>query len=195
MQFLTKWEYYCIISIRIKGRKIKMIEHFNLSDFDQIFEIMENSFPLTEYRTYDEQKALWSNPYYKVVGVRKDGKIIAFLAMWDLENVLFLEHLATTPECRNGGIGRHIIREVLDSTDKLVCLEVEHPDDDLTKRRVEFYKRNGMFLNEYDYIQPAISHGREPIPLYIMTSRAPINESTYNEIKSTIYKTVYGIED
>lgn len=172
-----------------------MTEQFNLSDFDQIFEIMEKSFPLTEYRTYDEQKALWNNNFYKVIGVRKDSKIIAFLAMWDFDNVLFLEHLATTPECRNLGIGASIIHEVLGSTDKLVCLEVEHPDDELTERRVGFYKRNGMFLNEYDYIQPPISKGREAVPLYIMTSGSPIDEEKYKEIKSTIYKNVYGIED
>lgn len=172
-----------------------MTEQFNLSDFDQIFEIMEKSFPLTEYRTYDEQKALWKNDAYRVIGARQNGKIVAFLALWDFDNVLFLEHLATTPECRNLGIGASIIREVLESTDKLVCLEVEHPEDELTERRVGFYKRNGMFLNEYDYIQPPISKGREAVPLYIMTSGSPIDELKYREIKSTIYKNVYKVED
>lgn len=171
-----------------------MIEQFNLSDFDQIFQIMKDSFPLTEYRTYDEQKALFENKYYKVVGVKRDGRVIAFLALWGFDEFTFLEHLATTPECRNAGIGKQIICDVLASAEKLVCLEVEHPDDELTSRRVAFYERNGMFLNRYDYTQPPISEGRDPIPLFIMTSRSPISEERYIEIRDTLYDRVYGIK-
>lgn len=172
-----------------------MTELLNISDFDRIYEIMEESFPDSEFRPYSEQKALWKNESYKVIGVREEGKIIAILALWSFDGFIYFEHLATTPACRNRGIGAQIIKEVRESTSKPLCLEAERPEDEITRRRIAFYERNGMVLNKYDYIQPSISAGRPEVPLYIMTSPSPIDREKYNEIRDTLYEKVYGIKE
>ncbi|MCI8448180.1 MAG: hypothetical protein HFH30_07230, partial [Eubacterium sp.] len=76
-----------------------------------------------------------------------------------------------------------------------ICLEVELPENDLAKRRIRFYERNGFFLNQYPYVQPSISKGRSPIPLLIMTSGQPVSEKIFQEIKSTLYEYVYGVTE
>ena len=72
-----------------------------------------------------------------------------------------------------------------------MCLEVEPPEDDLTKRRVAFYERNGFVLNHYPYIQPSVSKGRPSVPLLIMTYGRAIEEVEYLGMKKVVYERVY----
>lgn len=171
-----------------------MLEIFNRDDFDSIFEIMEDSFPLEEYRTYEEQLALLNNPNYRILGIREGKAPVAFAAIWAFQSFTFIEHLATSPNFRDRGLGKKVLCAIIEKSNTPVCLEVEPPSDDLTRRRIGFYERNGMHLNLYPYVQPSISKGRAPIELFIMTSGAQIDGETYKKIRSTLYREVYGTE-
>ena len=46
---------------------------------------------------------------------------------------------------------------------------MEPPETELTRRRIGFYERNGFVLNDYDYVQPSLGEGKDPVPLRIMT--------------------------
>ena len=170
-----------------------MIEQLQYSDFDTTYKIMENSFPLTEFRPKNEQAKLFENKYYNVIGIKDNNVPISIAAIWNFEDFMFIEHLATMPEYRNKGFGAQLLREITSNTTKIVCLEVEPPIDELTRRRVRFYERNGMFFNEYPYIQPSISEGRQPIPLFIMTSNRKISEQEFSIIKNKLYREVYKV--
>lgn len=74
---------------------------------------------------------------------------------------------------------------------KMVCLEVEPPDNEMASRRIDFYKRNNFFLNNYPYTQPPISTGRNPIPLLIMTHGRHINNIEFAKIKEELLTKVY----
>ena len=170
-----------------------MLEQLQYSDFDTTYKIMENSFPLTEFRPKNEQAKLFENKYYNVIGIKDNNVPISIAAIWNFEDFMFIEHLATLPEYRNKGLGAQLLREITSNTTKIVCLEVEPPVDELTRRRVRFYERNGMFFNEYPYIQPSISEGRQPIPLFIMTSNRKIDEQEFSRIKNKLYIEVYKV--
>ena len=77
---------------------------------------------------------------------------------------------------------------------KLICLEVELPEDELTKRRIGFYERNGFVFNEYPYMQPPISKGKSSVPLRIMTYGTAIPEETFEKMKQVLYRRVYKVE-
>ena len=170
-----------------------MIEQIYFNDFDKIYEIMEKSFPLTEFRPKNEQAKLFENKYYKIIGIKEDGIPISFAALWCFKDFTFIEHLATIPESRNEGLGKKILQEIVSNENNIVCLEVEPPIDELTHRRIAFYERNGLFFNSYPYIQPSISKGRDPIPLFIMTSNNTISHLEFEKIKNTLYKEVYKV--
>ena len=56
-------------------------------NFDEIFEIMDESFPNNEMRTYEAQKELLDNDKYNIyVKKNETGSIIGFLAYWKLKN-------------------------------------------------------------------------------------------------------------
>ena len=84
-----------------------------------------------------------------------------------------------------------MLEEVCGLYDKIICLEVEPPEDEITRRRVGFYQRNHFFFNSYHYMQPSISKGRKEIPLFIMTYGRPVSKSEFEVIKILLYKEVY----
>ena len=170
--------------------KIKAI---NLDRFDEVYGIMEKSFPPDEMRPYSEQRELLQNEKYKVFAATDDesDKMTAFVATWQFEDILFVEHLATDPSLRGQGIGAKMLEYLTLCESRTICLEAEPPESDITRRRIGFYNRNGFYLNEYPYIQPPISNGRNPVPLMIMTYGKSISEDEFELIKELLYKEVY----
>ena len=170
-----------------------MIRKLAAKDFDMVFQLIETSFPKDEYRTYDEQKALLNDPAYDIYVLpgSDNAEIKAFIAVWSFDGFVFFEHFAVNPSYRNKGIGGEFLRELVRLLGKMACLEVELPTNEITARRIGFYKRNNFFLNEYPYTQPSISAGRNPVPLLIMTYGRPINNMEFNIIKDALYTRVY----
>lgn len=160
-------------------------------DFDNVFSLMETSFPKDEYRPYEEQKALLENPAYSLYGQKSGGQLQGFMALWKFDGFTFIEHFAVNPAFRNGGIGSGMLQELVNAETGRVCLEVELPDNDLASRRIGFYRRNRFFLNDYPYMQPSISKGRTPVPLRIMTWKEPVSEEDFETIRTVLYREVY----
>ena len=168
-----------------------MIERLYTNDFEKIYEIMKESFPPTEFRPYNEQLVLFDDSHYSVWGIKNSDKIISIAAIWEFDEIVFIEHLATSKQHRGNGVGASLLKGIVNSSNKIVCLEVEPPVDNLTRRRVAFYERNGFCFNSYPYIQPSITKGQTPIPLFIMTSKSKIDKQEFEKIKEILYKNVY----
>lgn len=172
-----------------------MLEKLKQEEFENVYAIMERSFPEDERRTKEEQRALLDNPLYHLYILRDEVSldVKAFVAVWKLDMVVFVEHLAVNPQFRNGGLGSLILKELMQIYDEKICLEVEPPIEEMAKRRIGFYERNGFFLNSYDYMQPPISEGRRSIPLLIMTSGSEVTEEEFGKIRDLLYSRVYQI--
>ena len=162
------------------------------AEFLQVWEIMQDSFPPDERRPFDKQKALLTNPVYNIYVLCAEEVVLGFIALWKLENLAFLEHFAVAKEHRCKGLGSKLLNAVVSELDTPACLEVEPPCDDITKRRVEFYKRNGFFLNEYPYIQPPLSEDQQAVPLMIMSSDSTLTKYEFDKTRDILYKEVYG---
>lgn len=170
-----------------------MTEILKKEKFDDFFKLMEESFPVDEYRNYENQKSLFDIPEYKVYSLFCDDKVLkAFIALWQFEDFVFIEHFAVNQKYRNCGVGSEFLQEIVNKFDLPVCLEVELPDTDIAKRRIGFYERNNFSLNHYDYTQPAMGKEKKTIPLLIMTTRGKIDKEQFAKIKSTLYKKVYN---
>ena len=178
----------CGETVAERYEEIVDLVKIDIADFDKMFEIMETSFPTDERRPKEEQKELFKNPRYKVYCV---NKVKAFMAVWEFESFVYVEHFAVSPEYRNEGLGSKMLSALMGMCDKKIVLEVEPPETDVAKGRIGFYERNGFYLNEYPYIQPPISKGKQEVPLMIMTSAMPVSEQEFEEIKNTLYKEVY----
>lgn len=176
--------------------RISMLEELQVKDFDKVYSMMEESFPVDERRTYEEQKALLDNEMYSIYILpdTENDNIKAFIAIWRFDDFAFVEHFAVSSLYRNGGLGALILQEVKKLLSSMICLEVELPEEEMAKRRIGFYERNGFYYNEYEYMQPAISKDRNEIPLRIMTTGGKVTEDRFNEMKDILYQYVYGVE-
>lgn len=182
-----------ILFSEFERRPDVVISKLTREEFDSVFHIIEASFPKDEYRPYDEQKALLDHTAYDVYTLLDldENAIKAFIAVWEFDSFAFIEHFAVNPMYRNHGIGSEFLMETVRMLGKMVCLEVEPPNNELAARRISFYERNNFFLNEYPYTQPPISTGRNPVPLLIMTYGQSISQMEFDKIKDTLFTQVY----
>lgn len=170
-----------------------MLRKLEEKDFDKVFRLIEISFPKDEYRTYAGQKALLSDPAYEIyILPGADETVTAFMAVWKLETFVFLEHFAVDPAYRSSGIGSQLLGELIRASGRMICLEVELPDNATAARRIAFYERGGFFLNEYPYMQPPLADGQKSVPLAIMSSGRAISRREFDAVKQVLYTRVYN---
>lgn len=171
-----------------------MLKKLEKERFDSVFKLIEISFPKEEYRPYEKQTEFFGSGAYDIYYLsdeQREGAVKAFISLWDMGEFAYAEHFAVDPAYRNGGLGSLMITELVKTVGKMVCLEVEPPEDDVTRSRIEFYESNGFHLNEYPYIQPPFAEGYDELPLMIMTSGRKISEEEFEKIKNALYEKVY----
>lgn len=157
------------------------------TDFPTLFRLLEESFPIDEYRPRDAQLALLSDPRYTLW---TNADRTALISVWQFPDFAFVEHFAVSPAQRNNGLGASILQEALSSLHSPVCLEAELPESPLARRRLNFYERNGFFVNPFPYLQPAYAPDRNPVPMQIL-STAPLTPQQFQQIRDTLYQYVY----
>ncbi|MEA5085360.1 MAG: GNAT family N-acetyltransferase [Lachnospiraceae bacterium] len=160
----------------------------DISDFDTIFEIMDNAFPNTEMRTYQEQKKIFEIPQYSVL---MNEEKTAFIAQWDFNEAVYIEHFAVMDSMRGKGTGKNMLTKFLNVSNGKVFLEVEPPEGEIARRRIGFYEKAGFVLNQYYYLQPPYRQNEESIELKIMTMGEPIDQKQFDEYKKLLYSHVY----
>lgn len=164
----------------------------NIDDFECFYKLLEDSFPNDERRKYENQKRLFSEEKYSVWGYKNEhGLVVAFIAFWKFENFNYIEHFAVSSELRCNGLGTQLIRQYLKFFNETTILEVELPNDQISIRRINFYKRMGFVLNDYDYVQPPMQEESSFLPLKIMSYNNYIDFEDFDEIKDYLYKYVY----
>jgi Acetyltransferases len=137
--------------------------------FTKAWSLYVKSFPSEERRIIRTQKKIMNNPLYHFEIITDDGKFVGFIMWWDFEKRRYLEHFATLPRLRGKGHGKHIIETFISRANSPILLEVEHPDTEINKRRIDFYQRIGFVLNEYKYEQPPHTKHGDYVPLMLMT--------------------------
>ena len=168
-----------------------MLEELKKEDFDEVYAIMESSFPESEIRTKEGQRKLLDLDAYRLYGLRGEGEIRGFIAEWDAPDHRFIEHFAVSAHSRGGGIGSKLLQAYHAMGDKPVILEVEPPADKKQKRRIAFYERNGYHLSRFGYTQPVINGDHEGVPLVLMSAPDVLTEERFLLFKDWIFKAVY----
>ena len=88
------------------------LEKLDRSDFEEVYRIMEQSFPADERRKKEGQQKLLDEEKYELLGVRNEEGLLAFLAVWEFAEFVFIEHFAVSEKARNSGIGGKMLEEL-----------------------------------------------------------------------------------
>jgi len=123
-----------------------------------------------------------------------DQKVAGFIIVWDLEEFVFVEHFAVEPHLRKLGIGEETISSLRSQFQKTVFLETEIPHDELSRRRIGFYERNGFRKLGRAYFQPSYDGIKPEIELILMATANDFTEEELDLAIRKIRKKVYGVD-
>jgi len=177
--------------------EFKKITNTESEDFRKAWAIYEEAFPDDERRRLEVQKKVMEKSEYSFKAIYENDKLIGLFADWEIGDFLFGEHFAIQKDLRDKGLGGTAFKAYLDKVSKRIFIgEVERPEEgEMAIRRIGFYKRLGMKLNEWDYIQPAYGPGKAPLPLYLITYPKEINKQEFENIRLGIHLKVYGLSE
>lgn len=157
--------------------------------------LMTRSFPSDEYRDLDELRDITDHrPHFYNNVVLNDGTPIGLLSYWDFDDFYYAEHFAIDPTQRNGGYGKAVLQHLCQLLDKPIVLEVEEPDEEMARRRIGFYQRNGFVLWDNEYRQPPYKPGDPCLPMRLMVYGPLDSRKDYNRVVRRIYRDVYKTE-
>ena len=157
-------------------------------------QLLETAFPLQERRDSDKQrKNTDENPLFHNTLITDDDMPIGLLTYWDFHTFVYIEHFAIDSRLRNGGYGSKALEAFKQRVAAPIVLEAEEPTDELTRRRIGFYQRQGFIMQEIPYLQPPYRPGDEWFPLKLMVHGAVQMEQEYPLIRDTIYREVYQV--
>ena len=156
-------------------------------------ELLTTAFPRDEYRDLAEQRAnVTGKEHFNLMLASYNGEPVGFISYWNLGTFCYVEHLATLPALRGKGYGKSILEQLQKTAEKIV-LEVEEPSDELSARRIAFYRRAGFELCSTPYQQPPYRKSDSYLPMYLMFHGWAADDTNYNTAKQAIYKNIYNL--
>lgn len=158
-------------------------------------QLMIQSFPPEEYRTLDQLRLYTdTKPAFHNNVILDDDVPIGLFTYWNFDFFCYGEHFAIDPEKRNGGYGRRAIEQLCSNiAPRPLVLEVEMPDNEIARRRIGFYQRQGFTLWNKPYRQPPYKPGDNFLPMRLMAYGEMDADRDYEKVKERIYREVYGL--
>ena len=174
----------------IKLQEIKTThEHYPFME-----NLLQTAFPLQERRDSEQQRHITDeNPLFHNALITDGDTPIGLLTYWTFPSFVYIEHFAIDSRLRNGGYGSKALEIFKQRVAAPIVLEAEEPTDELTRRRIGFYQRQGFIMQEIPYLQPPYRPGDEWFPLKLMVHGAVQMEQEYPLIRDTIYREVYQV--
>ncbi|NHB67173.1 GNAT family N-acetyltransferase [Perlabentimonas gracilis] len=163
----------------------------SVHDLEQIRELYVNSFPAYERREFNELVTQLSKPNFKIFRVLNINVNVGFISIWNFIDFTFVEHFAVSPEHRGRGVGKEVMTTLVRNEEKPIVLEVEPPIDDLSIRRVKFYKELGFAILPQVYMQPSYDGVKPQVELRLMTTHPAIAKERVAQWVKTIASNVY----
>lgn len=160
-------------------------------EFPFLYQLMQQSFPPSEFRSYEGEYSLFGYPNYQVLVAESEGVIQAFIAEWLFDTFHYVEHFAVNPSSRGKGLGSNILRSYLSTTKLPVVIEVEAADTVEAKRRIAFYERLCFKQSDIEYLQPHLQYSPHDVLLRLMVHPVDVTKEELLLMKECIFDGVY----
>lgn len=158
-------------------------------------ELMQTAFPSEERRDNSLQREFTDHhPLFISNLISEKGTPVGLITYWDLDTFYYIEHFAIDTQIRNRGYGKSTLSLLKGFLHKPIVLEVEVPNDELTRKRIRFYQSQGFHLHEtFPYLQPPYRKEEDWLPLKLMTYGKEYTTEELEICKEKIYKNVYRV--
>lgn len=171
------------------GMKITRLKSPEDKFYGDFFELYKEAFPDFERRTSVQQaKALASDDFNLEAFEDANGNFAGFIAYWNFPESVFIEHFAVIEKFRACGIGSKILGGFLEKHLKPCIIEIEIPEDEISRRRLRFYENFG-FIKSAFRIFPIYGKcgGKE---LLIMSRPSAISEAEFKKFYANYLSSV-----
>lgn len=159
--------------IEINSSKDERFEKFQM--------LYGSSFPIFEQRTKSQQEYAFGCSQYHLSEYLDGDTFVGFIAYWEFDSQIYIEHLAVDTTLRGKGYGSQMLNSFIASTSKTIILEIDPVVDDISRARLSFYERCGFRQNGYQHRHPAYREGFLPHPLVVLSSGRQITPDEYDE--------------
>lgn len=158
-------------------------------------QLLTASFPPEEYRALEQLRLYTDTREAFHNNVILDGETpVGLFTYWDFGDFCYGEHFAIDPERRNGGYGKRALEELCRTVHpRPIVLEVEMPEEEMARRRIGFYQRQGFALWDKPYQQPPYKPGDGYLPMRLMAYGGMDPEQDFGKVRDCIYHEVYGV--
>jgi len=167
------------------------IKSITKSNFNYFYSLLEKDFCFEERKTKDAELKAFSNPLFKPYFIYKEEQIVGYICLWEFDKFIFGEHFAILEGIRNTGIGSEFLNTFLPTLSKPFIFEVERPSDEISKKRISFYIKNKIIINDHDYYQPSYHNGDDKVPMFIASYPNSISHTEFLECSQSIKDIVY----
>jgi len=156
-----------------------------------VVDLYTASFPERERRNVNTLEIVLTDKRFHAVKFVINNGFAALMFYWQLNNLVFLEHFAVTENNRGKNYGKQMMEWLLKLPATYFLLEVEHPFDDNSQRRIAFYERLGFSTNHYEYFQPPYRVSDDPLPLLLMSKPEIESEERFQLLIRELHEVVY----
>ena len=111
--------------------------------FDWLYDLYMQSFPVHEQRLRERQEGVLGHPEYHCDLLCQGETRVGLLMWWAGPGFRYVEHFAIAPQLRGQSWGSRALREFLAEGDPVV-LEIDPPEDPVSRRRKGFYEGLGL---------------------------------------------------
>lgn len=148
------------------------------------------SFPEFEQRTEVQQESALLQKNYHLIAYREETNFIGFIAYWEFDSYIYIEHFAITHTIRGKGYGFKILNDFIHSNAKIVLLEIDPIVDDISDARLRFYEKCGFLINSHKHIHPPYREGYQGHQLLILTTQREITSTEYEAFNTDLQSIV-----
>ena len=144
--------------------------------------LYEASFPDCERWDGTGYDRAFGDPHFEADGIWRGDEFIGILFHWNAGDYHYVEHLAVSPRLRGQNMGSKALAAFCEG--RRVILEIDPPEDEISRRRRGFYERNGFVYNEYDYIHPSYLRPPQPHRLMVMSYPEAISPAEFEAFRT-----------
>lgn len=157
----------------------------------EMCEQLELNFDLEERRDSQDQIEVFGEEKFVSWIIEENGERVGFMNVWEFGEFTYFEHFVVYERFRGNGCGGRAL-DMLLTRYKNVVLEAEPPAEGIRQRRISFYGRHGLKVNQQFYWQPPFRKSGKGCELKILSY--PDYLSDFDGVVAKIYKDVYKTE-
>lgn len=150
--------------------------------------LYRSAFPPFEQRSERDYATALGDERFRADTVWDGGRFVGLRFWWTTdEGNAYLEHLAVDGPLRGGRYGARMLHDLCARTGR-VLLEIDPPEDAISRRRRAFYERNGFVYNDCDYEHPSYFEIPRPHRLMVMSYPTAIAPGELAALRAFTYR-------